>query len=62
MTVVWVKGKKLNICLKCGNRIVNRNNNAIYCRKCSKLVRKENCKKAMEKYNKKNGCGKRKKR
>ena len=55
MTIVWVKGKKLNICFRCGNRIINRYKNAEYCRGCSRLVRKENAKKAMDRYNKRNG-------
>lgn len=58
MTLVLIKGKKRNICLHCGNFIVNRYKNATYCKKCSNEIRKENCRKAMEKYNKINGVGK----
>ena len=55
MTIVWVKGKKLNICLRCGDVIVNRYKNAEYCKRCSREVRQENAKKAMARYNKRNG-------
>jgi len=57
MTIIWIGGKKLNVCLRCGNTIINRNNNAEYCKVCSKKIRKDNCKKAMDKYNRLHGLG-----
>lgn len=62
MTIVVIKGKKKNICMRCGNLITNRYRNAKYCKRCSEELRKERCKAAMKKYNKKNGIKKGKKK